>query len=117
MTTLTTLPTELLQQILLQLDKNDLLSCFYQNSKLFCVVASLIWKNLGDTYWCTCLEKIPLRWKQIKRTLFSSLIYQKKKLELNTIQGKRILEGKILKEFKNGGELPEAEYWWIPDLI
>src|SRR5437899_916729 len=83
MTTLTTLPTELLQQILSQLDKKDLLSCFYQNSKLFCVVASIIWKNLGDTYWCTCPEKTPLRWKQIEQTLFSSLIYQKKKYLYN----------------------------------
>ncbi|CAG8484566.1 16140_t:CDS:2, partial [Acaulospora colombiana] len=40
-----------------------------------------------------------------------------KKLMLYTIQGKRTFVGKVLEEFKNGGELPELECWWIPDLV
>ncbi|CAG8723301.1 2854_t:CDS:1, partial [Acaulospora morrowiae] len=40
-----------------------------------------------------------------------------KKLMLYTIQGRRTFVGEVLEKFKNGGELPDVECWWIPDLV
>jgi len=71
MTSLTKLPTELLEQIISYLNYPSLLNCLYQNRKFFSLIVPLIWKNLGECYWGNTAQT-PLRWLLISNTLSSS---------------------------------------------
>jgi hypothetical protein len=67
-TKITTLPTELLEEIFSCLDTPSLLTCLYQNKKFFSLTVPLIWEKLGDLYW-RAGPKTPLRWRLISDIL------------------------------------------------
>ncbi|RGB43967.1 hypothetical protein C1646_679579 [Rhizophagus diaphanus] len=70
-TEISTLPTELLEEIFSHLDTPRLLNCLCQNRKFFSLTVPLIWENLGDRYWGAG-PKTPLRWRLITEILLFS---------------------------------------------
>lgn len=70
-TKITTLPTELLEEIFSHLGTPQLLNCLCQNKKIFSLAVPLIWENLGDHYWGAG-PKTSLRWRLITDILLFS---------------------------------------------
>ncbi|CAG8595025.1 7420_t:CDS:1 [Gigaspora margarita] len=61
------------------------------------------------------LERDPLELEDLRRLVRNNK--KLKKLKLYTIQSERCFEGKSLRDFANGAELPVAQDWWNPNIV